>query len=338
MTEVTCKTSENEKREKIAVIYTGGTIGSTADEKEIACGEKPPLALTQLYEQKHPGRVSFSAYEPYRILSENLEPEHWKILMAEIEKAATDSDGIIITHGSDTLLYTAAFLSLFYGSYEKPIVLVASNYVLTDARANGWFNFDSAVNFILQKRGSGVFVAYANTLQECFIHKGHFLGNTLNGSDRIYSIQDKWLGKYLPNGDYVENPAFTKRWETPAVPALGKEPEEVIIPNQIDSVLYIKSMPGMAYPELPEKTKAVLIEGYHSGTIGISESLKVFAQKACDKEIPIYVTGLSGEELPYETVQVYRELGIVPLSDTAPIFALFLLWIFGSEAFAKVVE
>ena len=53
-------------------------------------------------------------------------------------------DGIIITHGTDTLQYTSAMLGYMFDDVSIPIVLVSSNYVLEDKRANGLINLSKA--------------------------------------------------------------------------------------------------------------------------------------------------------------------------------------------------
>ena len=50
-------------------------------------------------------------------------------------------DGVIITHGTDTLQYTAAFTGYIMAGAQIPIVLVSANYVLEDVRSNGVDNF-----------------------------------------------------------------------------------------------------------------------------------------------------------------------------------------------------
>ena len=53
-------------------------------------------------------RHNFKIHNPFTIHSENLIPDHWQALYRKIN-SIEDTDGIIITHGTDTLVYTAAF-------------------------------------------------------------------------------------------------------------------------------------------------------------------------------------------------------------------------------------
>ncbi len=57
-------------------------------------------------------QVDFDIIRPYTILSENAEPEHWlKIIRAIQNRDLRAYHGIMITHGTDTLPYTAAALA-----------------------------------------------------------------------------------------------------------------------------------------------------------------------------------------------------------------------------------
>ena len=69
-------------------------------------------------------------------------------------------DGVIITHGSDTLPYTCAALAFLLRDVPIPLVLVASNYSLGDSRSNGLANFRSAVELIASRQVRGVFTVF----------------------------------------------------------------------------------------------------------------------------------------------------------------------------------
>jgi len=81
-------------------------------------------------------------------------PGVWQTLITAIEAQHPEHyDGIIITHGTDTLAYTAAALSFYFNAIKIPILLVSSDYPLDDSKANGLDNFMCAVEFIRQKCG-----------------------------------------------------------------------------------------------------------------------------------------------------------------------------------------
>ena len=150
---------------KILVVFTGGTIGSTAAEGTINTSSEAPFKLLQQFQQhyKNNRQIYFSTVQPLQILSENLAPCVWQMLITAIESQQHDQyDGIIVTHGTDTLAYTAAALSFYFNAIKIPMLLVSSDYPLDDTRANGLENFMCAVEFILQNIQAGIFVPYRN--------------------------------------------------------------------------------------------------------------------------------------------------------------------------------
>ena len=141
----------------ITVIFTGGTIGSSVQQDFVSTDSQMPYCLLAMYEatQKKKGAAipNFQTEAPYTTLSEYMDGSHLNQLIACIQKILARScadaiDGIIITHGTDTLPYTAAALGMCFAYARIPIILVSSNYILDDPRANGLTNFTAAVAYI----------------------------------------------------------------------------------------------------------------------------------------------------------------------------------------------
>lgn len=206
----------------ILIIFTGGTISSSEKGGYIGPDEQNNNRLINEYKKRSPEKcadINFSTSSPYYILSENLTGKHINLLADCIDKALSSDeyDGIIVTHGTDTLQYTAAGLSYIYSDINIPIVLVSSNYILDDSRANGYDNFSAAVDFIMtccktpeeninastEKNAgnnlaiennaanyNGVYVAYKNENEPAVIHCGARLLSHASYSDKIYSVDN----------------------------------------------------------------------------------------------------------------------------------------------------
>ncbi|MEM1577401.1 MAG: Glu-tRNA(Gln) amidotransferase subunit GatD [Candidatus Pacearchaeota archaeon] len=133
---------ESKVNKTIVVIIAGGTISSRVDYTTGAVSSlmKPEnlfFLVPKLGEIANI-KIDFA----FSILSENITPKHWKILVEKCEKWMNDDsiDGIIITHGTDTLHYTSAALSFMLKNINKPIVLTyaqrSSDRPSTDAILN----------------------------------------------------------------------------------------------------------------------------------------------------------------------------------------------------------
>lgn len=266
---------------KILVVFTGGTIGSSIKNGTINTSDKNQFTLLSQYEQQYhqAGNVRFTCIQALQILSENMHPNAWQSIISAIEKEGIGRyDGIIVTHGTDTLAYTAAALGLYFNQLAIPLLLVSSNYPLDDAKANGLKNFNCAVEFILQKLEQGVFVPYQNPEQTMLVHYATRMASSYQLSGDFYSVQHQ---AYLE----FKNSRFNK-----LNPATENCQSATLKADFSANILLIRPYPGLDYSRLNiNNVSAVLHDCYHSGTACSAEqwggnySLKTFI-KRCQKE------------------------------------------------------
>ena len=98
------------KNGKITVVMTGGTICSVIKGDAIDVSNEP--VVINEYRRIYGDDVEFRIVRPFNILSENSCPKVWTALGRALADIHDDSDGVIITHGTDTLWYFAAQISL----------------------------------------------------------------------------------------------------------------------------------------------------------------------------------------------------------------------------------
>lgn len=311
---------------RICTIFTGGTIGSVLNETGyIGPGKGTSFRVLEKYRKEYNEDVEFEVIEPYRILSENLDADNLLKLFETVRRVVDnpETDGIIITHGTDTLQYGACMLGYVFGSAKIPIVLVSSNYVLDDIRANGMTNFRYAVEFIKGRYGNGVFVSYCNKGENPKIHRATRLQPLIPYSDYVASVQDSWYGhfekeKFIPNPEYHV---------TEGKAAIPEENTGIHLTEDAGQIVWIHPSVGMRYPKLTPDVKVVLHGSYHSGTICVKDTLQSFVREALQLEIPIYLTGLLTGANAYETVRVYEEMGIKPLHTGSEVAQYCKLWL-----------
>ncbi|MDE5995626.1 MAG: hypothetical protein K2G56_01775, partial [Eubacterium sp.] len=201
-----------------------------------------------------------------------------------------------------------------------PILLVSSNYVLTDENTNGLSNFAAAVDFIEKGYGNGVFVPYKNSDNKVYIHRASRLLQHSELADDVFSIKNKYYGSY--NGDtFIENPDFEESEDK--IKPFGK----IKLSEFSRDIQIFNAYVGNEYPQIDESTKAVLIKTYHSGTICTdNDSFKKFAEAIESKKIPCYICGAENREI-YESAKVFAEYGITVLSPASFISQYMKLWI-----------
>jgi L-asparaginase len=304
----------------ILVLFTGGTIGSKASEGTIDISGGTPFKLLQLFQQQTPHHqdLHFTTRQPLQILSENLAPPAWKILIAALEAENLDQyDGVIITHGTDTLAYTAAALSFYFNNLKVPMLLVSSDYPLDDPRANGLANFSCAIEFILQKIQSGVFVPYRNHQQKkTHVHKAARLTCSLQLTGDFYSVQGVSFMQF-ENKCFSGLPVATTTDAT-----INSSTTPTIEARFCSRILMIKPYPGLDYSHFNlEHIDVVLHDLYHSGTActstqwGESHSLLSFIKRCNDKNIPVYLAPAIQSTDAYQSTRALLDLGAEMIWD-----------------------
>lgn len=306
---------------KIFVIFTGGTIGSSSNGEFISPNGKNKRLLLEMFKKEYGNNIEFEISEPYYALSENNTGKTIEHLIAAVYDAKKENyNGIIVTHGTDSLQYSAAALSYALGNSCKPVMLVSSNFVLTDESANGLPNFAAAVDFIENKYGNGVFVPYKNSDGKLYIHRASRLLQHSELSDDIFSIKNKYYGSY--NGDtFIKNPDFDEKEDE--IKPFGK----ITLSEFSEDIKIFNAYVGNGYPQIDDNTKAVLVKTYHSGTICTdNDSFKKFAETIKNNKIPCYICGADNREI-YESATVFADYGITVLPPAAFISQYIKLWI-----------
>ena len=308
---------------KLLFISTGGTIGSTAKAGEISPdGEKPRLLLEK-YAEAHPIDFQYDTLSPMNELSENFTGTHIGYVLNTVAAHAKDYDGVIVTHGTDTLAYTAAALGYALGNECTPVCLVSSAYPIEDEKANGVENLFGAISLIRMGTEKGVFVPYQNEKEKHItIHRATRLSTSLALLHLVFSIEDCPYGEVDKSGVFRKNPRFAEQ------PDACPPPEWRSLPERSRCILRVFPYPGMVYPEITDRVRYILLDTFHSGTVdGRSHATHAFLREAQKKGIPVFVTG----DASYESARIFDEYGVARLA-LSPICAYMKLWLYGTDA------
>lgn len=302
--------------DKILVIFTGGTIGSSVNKSTINVDYNGGYKLINLYKDKFSNKTEFDTLQPLNILSENFTPKHWEILCGAIDEVCFDKyTGIIITHGTDTLSFTSSIVSLLYYYTKIPIVLIGSNHALESPNSNGLMNFSCAVDFILNTNIAGIFTIFQDNEGKNKVYLGTRICESDHYNDQYISYGGVNFGEII-NKKFVLN--INKI--NPNIEQLQIKRNKIL--NHIkfvNQVLAIKAYPGLDYSyfNLEKKPKAILHSLYHSATGCTTEgvySLPEFIKKCRDLGIDFYLISFKNKENDlYASSKEILEYGAIPL-------------------------
>lgn len=129
-------------KKKILMIGTGGTI-SSRDEGQ---GLLPGMQVDELmkYCPKIKELCDVDCVQPIFLDSTNIRPGHWIKIADTIQNSYNDYDGFVITHGTDTMAYTASGLSYLLQNCRKPIVLTGSQMPISEPGSDAIRNLTDA--------------------------------------------------------------------------------------------------------------------------------------------------------------------------------------------------
>lgn len=143
---------------KILMLSTGGTIASQATEDGLMPAVQGNQMIQMIPQLKDLCEIHVK--EVLKIDSTNMQPEEWQLIANQIHDYKDQYDGIVITHGTDTMAYTAAALSFLLQQIEIPVVLTGSQQPIEAPDTDGKRNIYDAFCTALEDSLKGVYIVF----------------------------------------------------------------------------------------------------------------------------------------------------------------------------------
>lgn len=218
-----------EELPNVAILGTGGTVASKIDYMTGAVypafsPEELLMLVPELSEL-----ANISGKEILSIVSEDIRFDDWKNVARTIFKHVEDGlDGIVVTHGTDTLHYTTAMMSFMLRDIPVPIIFVGAQRSSDRPSSDAAFNLISAVNFSSTDCKEVVLCMHANMNDEyCHVHRGTRVRKFhTSRRDAFASINSMPIARVYGKGqiDFLSN----YRKECGGGPALDLDVEEKV--------------------------------------------------------------------------------------------------------------
>ena len=144
------------EKKKILLLTTGGTIasmpgGEGLEPHRSGVMERELNQLRTYYD--------ITVRDVMCLDSSNMRPEEWQIIARDVFESRTGFDGIVVSHGTDTMAYTASAVTYMLPNIDVPVVFTGSQLPLADMLSDGPDNLRTA--FAMAAEGHpGVFLAF----------------------------------------------------------------------------------------------------------------------------------------------------------------------------------
>lgn len=338
---------------KVKILSVGGTITSKIDYRTGAV--KPAEDIKHLT-YTIPEIFDIAQVERKKVLnelSENMRPRHWQKIAKEVyQEIKNGVDGIVITHGTDTMSYTASALSFMLKNLNIPVVLTGSQRSSDRGSSDAFTNLKCAIKAATTDIAEVSVCMHAESSDSyCYLHRGTKV-RKMHTSNRgaFKSINADPLAKIDIDSLEVDklNKDFRKRHD-----------EEVKMLNGFEEkVDIIKSYPGLN-PEVVQKklslNKGIVIEGSGLGHLPIknvgeenqNDKIRDLLDNFVNNDGIAYMTSqcLNGRINMniYETGVELQDIGVLGnmndmLPETAWIKLGWLLGNFDSEKAKKLMN
>lgn len=307
---------------KVLVLFCGGTI--VMEEKgdgSLNVPEDKDSAI-EILRNIEPRLFRIADYDIEYIAnidSTNITPVEWDKILFAIKRNYKKYDGFVITHGTDTMAYTASALSIAIKGLGKPVVLtgaqIPGSKMESDARRNLVNAFRVAVMDI-----AGVFIVFDERI---------ILGS--RGTKASESRLDAFQSVNGEDAGEIKIEIKVKDWVKKRI----REEHDIEIEPGFESDIFVYTLsPGCDPSDLEfllqnEKIKGIIIRGY--GTGNIPYGFEGFFKKAKERGLPVIVTSqcLHGRTMMdiYDVGRKILELGgIEGYDQSLETLCVKLMW------------
>ena len=310
-----------EQKKHILLLTTGGTIASAPG----AEGLEPRRARVMMGEIRRLELYYTITVEDAMCLdSSNIRPEEWQKIARIVYEKQFCFDGIVISHGTDTMAYTASALTFMLPGVQVPVVFTGSQLPLQDVLSDGPDNLRSA--FAMAASGvPGVFLAFdRRVMLGCRAVKVR-----ASGFAAFESVNSRYAGLISNRGLVLDNRVLPPVGNTPALlDGISKDVFLLKLTPGLSPDIF-KALIGMGY-------KGIVLEAFGLGGINSLDTGLAGIREAVEAGITVVVTTQclydSSDLRVYQVGNKLLDLGVIQGRDMTSEAAMTkLMWALGQN-------
>ena len=309
------------EKKKILLLTTGGTIAClpSGDGLAPARSEVMERELNQLRTY-----YDITVLDTMCLDSSNMRPEEWQQIATDVFNNRQGYDGVVVSHGTDTMAYTASAVTYMLPNIDVPVVFTGSQLPLADMLSDGPDNLRTA--FAMAASGHpGVFLAFdRKVMLGCRAVKVR-----ASGFSAFASINSHYAAQVTGNGLEID---------TSVLPKAKGEPQ--LLDWLSKDVFLLKLTPGLN-PSIFDMLaamgyKGIVIEAFGLGGFNVLGKGLRSIRRAIEDGVSVVVTTQclydSANLAIYQVGNKLLELGVVQAGDMTTEAAMTkLMWAVGQK-------
>lgn len=308
----------------VLLLTTGGTIASRPGSDGLVPEESPPELMQAVVGLRRHYRIDCRSI--LSLDSSNIQAEEWQLIARSVYDALPSYDGIVITHGTDTMAYTASMLSFMLVNLDKPVVLTGSQLPISSPLSDAPGNLATAFAAV-QEGIPGVSIAFDHKiLNGCRAVKVRTMG-----FDAFESVNAPNEGEVLANGLHLY-----RRSHSPYT-------QPCVLKDRIcNDVFLLKLIPG-TNPSIFDmlrkmQYRGVVLEAFGAGGLhfirrDLSEKLREMVESGISVVVCSQCLYDTSDLSIYEVGRKILETGAIPAGDmTTEAVVTKLMWALGQTS------
>ncbi len=331
------------KKPTISILHTGGTLASRVDYRTggVVSSFTPEDIVGMFPELVEMANIRSRLIR--NMWSDDMRFSHYQLLAREVAKEIEKGcDGLIITHGTDTMHYTSAALSFMLQNLPIPVIIVGAQRSSDRPSSDAFLNLISAARFIVHSDYAGVAVCMHENISDntCLILPGTKVRKMHTSRRDAFRPID-----VTPIAIVSDKIKFIKR------DFMKKGKRKLNLLTKMEEKVGILKIHTNMSPEIFDfysKYKGVILEGTGLGhtplhvvdkETKIHEKIKNSIEKLCKKSVVVMTSQTVYGRINmnvYDKGRDLQKLGVIPggdmTSETAFIKLAWLLGNYGKKA------
>ena len=303
-------------KKKILLLTTGGTIASVPGSDGL---EPHRSGVMERELQQLRTYYEITVRDVMCLDSSNIRPEEWQVIARHIFEHRSGFDGIVVSHGTDTMAYTASAVTYMLPNIDLPVVFTGSQLPLADMLSDGPDNLRTA--FAMAASGyPGVFLAFdRKVMLGCRAVKVR-----ASGFSAFESVNARYAGQVSNRGLVLDERVLPKR-----------QGETALKTSLDENVFLLKLTPGLSpkiFDVLTEMGyKGIVIEAFGLGGINVLNKSLRSIHRCVEDGVSVVVTTQclydSSDLRVYQVGNRLLEMGVIQGRDMTSEAAMTkLMW------------